>query len=550
MSRLPCVRTENLSYRYRQSLEDALTSLDLEIEEGEFVLFAGPTGSGKSTLLRAIAGLVPHFFGGHLAGTVRVFGVDTRERGPAELSEAAGTVFQDPEAQVVMNGVNAELRLALEQRGLGPAAIARSCEEVALALGISGLKGRSTAELSGGELQRLALASVLVAGPRLLLLDEPTSQLDPVAADELFSLLGRLNREHGTTVLMSEHRLERCLPYSDRVIVLDKGVVACDAGPRAFLEWASAAAPALLTPLATMFKKAGIGPLPPDVKSARAALRKLPLDLTEQSADGLVSRDVRPSTDEPALELEGVWQRYGDGKGSGPTAIKGLTLKIDRGERVALVGANGAGKSTLLKVVKGLVAPQRGTVKVAGEMENYNGVALLMQNPNDYFLHERVRDELPEENTASLLERFGLGHLADQHPRDLSCGERQRLALAIVLSHHEAPPPLVALDEPTRGLDAKSKGELTELLCDISEKGPAVIVATHDVELAARLATRVVLLADGRVIADGAPAQVLCGGWFFATDVARALGSQCGAILPDEGARIVKDALERQPLAV
>lgn len=550
MSRLPCVRTENLSYRYPQSLEDSLTSLDLEIEEGEFVLLAGPTGSGKSTLLRAIAGLVPHFFGGHLAGTVRVFGMDTRERGPAELSDAVGTVFQDPEAQVVMNGVDAELRLALEQRGLGPAEIARSCEEVALALGITGLKGRSTAELSGGELQRLALASVLAAGPRLLLLDEPTSQLDPVAADELFSLLGRLNREHGTTVLMSEHRLERCLPYCDRVIVLDGGAIVCDTSPKAFLEWASASVPALLTPLAAMFKLAGIGPLPPDVKSARAALRKLPLDLTEQSADGLVSRDVRSSTDGPALELEGIWQRYGDGRGSGPTAIKGLTLKIDRGERVALVGANGAGKSTLLKVVKGLIEPLKGSVKVAGERENSKGVALLMQNPNDYFLHERVRDELPEENAASLLERFGLGHLADQHPRDLSCGERQRLALAIVLSHYEAPPPLVALDEPTRGLDAKSKGELAELLCDISEKGPAVIVATHDVELAARLATRVVLLADGRVIADGAPAQVLCGGWFFATDVARALGSESGAILPQEGAKIVRDALERQPLAV
>src|SRR5215213_1288724 len=231
------LRLEGVTYRYPGDAPPALDHVDLELSQGEFAVLAGASGSGKSTLMRAACGLVPHFFGGEVEGAVAVCGRDTRRHGPAALADVVAMVFQDPESQVVMNGVRAEIELALASRGRTGAAAARAVEETALALGVDGLLDRPAATLSGGELQRVALAAAFVCGPRLLLLDEPTSQLDPVAGEELLSQLRRLNEEWGTTILLGEHRLERCLSAADRVIVLERGRIACDAAPGGFLEW-------------------------------------------------------------------------------------------------------------------------------------------------------------------------------------------------------------------------------------------------------------------------------------------------------------------------
>src|SRR5439155_7189477 len=256
------LRLERFSYRYPGAGAAALRDISVSIAEDEFVVVAGATGSGKSTLLRAASGLVPHFHGGDAAGRVVVGGLDTREHGPAELSAVAGTLFQGPETQVVLGTVRAELAFPLENRGRPPAAVARGVEEAALALGIEALLDRSTAELSGGELQRVALGAALAGRPRLVLLDEPTSQLDPVAGDELVWLLRRLNEEQGTAVVLAEHRLERCLAHADRVLAFAGGRLACDAPPPAFLEWAIEHAPELATPGARLFAAAGLRPLP------------------------------------------------------------------------------------------------------------------------------------------------------------------------------------------------------------------------------------------------------------------------------------------------
>ena len=267
------VRAERFGYRYAGAEAASLREVSLAIEEGSFCVLAGVSGSGKSTLLRALCGLVPHFHGGDAAGELVVAGLSVREHGPGELARACGTVFQDPETQVVMGGVRAELALPLEQRGEAPGAVARAVEEVALALGIGHLLERRTETLSGGELQRVAIAAALVHRPRLLLLDEPTSQLDPVAGDELIWMLRRLNEEWGTAVVLAEHRLERCLPAADRVVALERGAVACDAAPREFLAWAVEEAEVLATPVARLFSAAGLRPLPASVKEARASLR-------------------------------------------------------------------------------------------------------------------------------------------------------------------------------------------------------------------------------------------------------------------------------------
>jgi energy-coupling factor transporter ATP-binding protein EcfA2 len=540
---------EQVTYRYPDAERPALQDVSVELHPGEFCLLAGLSGCGKSTLLRAACGLVPHFHGGRFAGRVEVAGLDTREHGPARLGAFVGALFQDPETQLVTSSVRAELSLALESRGEGASAVARGVEEVALALGIDALLDRSTHELSGGEQQRVALGAALAGRPRMVLLDEPTSQLDPVAGDELIGLLRRLNQEWETTIVLAEHRLERCLSAADRVIALDAGRVACDGAPADFVRWASAHSPALQTPGAKLFAIAGLSPAPVGVRQARATLRAKGLlpepddpAATGAFAPAVVREDEpqgepvpgtgsRPSrrgrrkgAPQPALALRGVWHELRDG----PAILRGATLELTAGETVALMGRNGAGKSTLLRHAAGLLQPTRGRIERAGR------VALLLQNPGDYFIHEHVSQEA----SRRALTAAGLEELAARHPRDLSGGERQRLALAIVTGGET--PAVLALDEPTRGMDRSGKAELAEELRRRAGEGQAVIVATHDPEFAAACARRAVLLADGRVIADGPTAELLAGGWYFATETARILGGAGGALLPEQGAELLR----------
>jgi energy-coupling factor transporter ATP-binding protein EcfA2 len=528
------LRLENVTYTYAGAAEPSLRGASLAVAPGEFVVLAGLSASGKSTLLRAACGLVPHFHGGTFAGRAVVGGLDTRDHGPGDISAVAGTLFQDPETQVVLGTVRHELAFPLENRGAPAGAVARGVEEVALALGIEALLDRPTSELSGGELQRVALGAALAGRPRLVLLDEPTSQLDPVAGDELVWLLRRLNEEWGTAVVLAEHRLERCLAHADRVVVLDGGAVACDAPPSKFLTWAGEHAPALQTPGARLFARAGLRPPPAGVKEARATLRAHGLLDEDERRDPaappppqqkrrrLTRRDERAPS---ALACRGLWVELPGGR----AVLRGVDLRLEPGERVALMGRNGAGKSTLLRHLGGLRAPTRGRVDAAGR------VALLLQNPNDYLLHERVADEAPPDALAAV----GVEHLADRHPRDLSGGERQRLALAIVMGAGAAPA-VVCLDEPTRGMDRAVKGDLADRLRALADQDRvAVLVATHDAEFAAAFAQRVVLLADGRPIADGPTAEILTGGWYFATETARI----AGALTPEEGAQRIRRRL-------
>ena len=524
---------DRVTYTYAGATAPSLRDVSLTVDEGEMVLLAGRSASGKSTLLRAASGLVPHFHGGTLAGSVHVGGMDTRAHGPAELARVAGTLLQDPESQVVLTTVRAELAFPLENRGESPSAVARGVEEAALALGIAHLLDRATTELSGGELQRVALGAALAGRPQLVLLDEPTSQLDPVAGDELIWLLRRLNEEWGTTIVLAEHRLERCLPAADRVIAMADGAIACDAPPREFLAWAAGAAPELQTPAARLFSTAGLTPPPTGVKEARKALRARGIDLaalspdeaaaaTAAADDDVLRRPSRRARHAAALAFDGVWHE----RRGGAVVLRGVDVAIAPGERVALMGRNGAGKSTMLRHAAGLMEPTRGKVRAAGR------VALLLQDPNDYLLHERVG----EEASIEALRAVGLEHVIDRHPRDLSGGQRQRLALAIVLDGDE-PAAAILLDEPTRGMDRTAKAALGERLERFAAQGAAVVVATHDPEFAAEVAERVVLLADGRPIADGPASTVLAGGWYFATETARITAGR--ALLPADGAALL-----------
>jgi energy-coupling factor transport system ATP-binding protein len=549
--RVPLLSFDRVSFYYPGAPAPALSDVSLQIQAGEFCLLAGLSGHGKSTLLRAACGLVPHFHGGRFAGRVTLAGLDTREHGVARLGTFAGVLFGDPETQLVMTSVRAELALALESRGYGAAAVARGVEEVAIALGIDPLLGRATHELSGGEKQRVALGAALAARPTIVLLDEPTSQLDPVAGDELIGLLRRLNQDWETTIVLAEHRLERCLTAADRVIALDRGRVACDADPRAFLQWAAERSTALQTPGAKLFALAGLKPPAVGVRQARARLREeglLPASDPPQQHAPSPRRRARHAR-AAALRMRGVWHELRDG----PAILRGVDLSVAPGETVALMGRNGAGKSTLLRHAAGLLEPTRGRIERRGR------VALLLQNPGDYFIHERVDEEAP----AAALRAVGLAEVAARNPRDLSGGERQRLALAIVAGATGAPeaeveqggrhgfaartsaatvpgpPAVLALDEPTRGMDRQAKARLAEELRRRAGGGQAVLVASHDPEFAAACADRAILLADGRVIADASARELLAGGWYFATETARILGGAGGALLPEHGAALL-----------
>jgi energy-coupling factor transporter ATP-binding protein EcfA2 len=545
----PALAVEGLTYFYPRAAAPALVDASLEVAPGEFVLLAGRSASGKSTLLRAACGLVPHFHGGEVEGRVTVAGMDAIEAGPGELAAAVGYVAQDPETQVVSTTVAAEIELPLEMRGDGPGDRARAVEEVALALAIPHLLDRAVDTLSGGELQRVALAAALVTRPRLVLLDEPTSQLDPVSGDELIWLLRRLNEEWGVAVLLAEHRLERCLAAADRVVAVEAGRIGFDGAPRDFLQWTRVADPTLSTPAARLFSLAGIEPLPIGVRDARRSLeergaRAAPTAVPhpgeglggETRPPGAPSRlaRFRKRGDSPAaLVAANLWVEL-DAGGGPRDVLRGIDLTVTPGERVALMGRNGAGKSTLLRAAAGLAAPATGRV-IAERM------ALLTQNPSDFLVRERVGDELPGAPGLAALRAVGMEHAIDADPRDLSGGERQRLALAIALAGRldgDGVPGLVALDEPTRGMDRGRKDDLVVLVDGLAAQGAAVLIATHDVEFAAEFAARVVLLGDGVVIADGPSADILSGGWYFATEVARVLDVP-GVVTPERGAALL-----------
>jgi len=537
----PALVIEALEYRYPGAAARALDGIDLRLEPGELAVLAGRSGSGKSTLLRAACGLVPHFHGGEVAGAVTVGGRSTRDAGPAELARSVGFVAQEPETQVVSTTVRAELELPLELRGAGPVEIARAVEETALALAIEPLLDRTTDSLSGGELQRVALGAALVTGPPLLLLDEPTSQLDPIAGDELIALLRRLNEEWGVTVLLGEHRLERCLAAADRVVALDLGRILYDGPPQAFGRAALGTVPELATPVTRLFQLAGIDASPVTVKEARARLRAGAAPAATPPPRSAASQPPSRRGNGSALSCRRLRvELRGD---TGPREVlRGLDLDVDPGERVALMGPNGAGKTTLLRTAAGILAAAGGSIAVP------DGAAMLGQRPDDYFVRERVDEELPGGAGRAALAAVGLDVPGSADPRDLSGGERQRLALAIAMAGRGAggePSGLVCLDEPTRGLDRARKEDLAGWIAELAARGAGLLVATHDVEFAARFASRVVLLARGRAIADGSPLEVLGGGWYFATETARVTGGR--AVTPEQGAGLLAaDMLARE----
>jgi energy-coupling factor transporter ATP-binding protein EcfA2 len=511
---------EAVSFSYAEASRPTLLDVDLVIPDGELVLVTGRTGAGKSTLLRAVNGLVPHFTGGRLSGRVLVDGRDTRTSPPRELADVVGYVGQVPIDGFVTDTVEDELAYAMESLGIAAPVMRRRVEDIVDLLGLADLRDRPLGALSGGQQQRVAIGSVLTAGARVLVLDEPTSALDPPAAEDVLAALTRLVHDLGVTVLMAEHRLERVLQYADLVITMDGqgGVIA--AGPAVAMR-DSPVAP----PVVQLGRFANWTPLPLSVRDARRAADGLRTELGSHTRPGRLEL-ARAGVGSVVL-MRKVVARYGD-----VVALGGIDLELATGEIVALMGRNGSGKSTLLSLLVGLGNPSTGQISVAGKdpaglsaPELIGLVAMVPQQPGDLLYAETVDAELgfggsPERagKARRVLDQLAPGIEGGSHPRDLSEGQRLALALAIVVSGR---PAVVLLDEPTRGLDYAGKERLAAVLRGLAADGAAVVLATHDVELAAEVCDRTIVLADGDIVADGPTASVVTASPVFAPQVAK-----------------------------
>ncbi|WP_405674570.1 ATP-binding cassette domain-containing protein [Streptomyces sp. NBC_01511] len=539
---------DDVTVLYDDTSEPVLRGVDLTVDEGELCLVVGHTGVGKSTLLGAVNGLVPHFTGGTLYGRVTVDGRDTAAHPPRELADVVGVVGQDPLDGFVTDTVEEELAYAMEQLAVPPTVMRKRVEETLDLLGLADLRHRALYELSGGQQQRVAIGSVLTAHPRVLVLDEPTSALDPTAAEEVLSAVTRLVHDLGVTVLLAEHRLERVLQYADRVIHLPGDGTVVTGSPAEVFRTSSVA-----PPVVELGRLAGWHPLPLSIRDARRAAGPIRTRL----AGVPVTPVRRPAADgeRPVLlDARGVTVTY-----HGVPAVREVDLRLRGGEITALMGRNGSGKSSLLWALQGSGPRRAGTVAVTSadgtepaDPKSLSAararrlVGLVPQTPTDLLYLESVKQELAQADQESagtsqsagtpgtagtsgsagqlparvILDRLAPGIDDASHPRDLSEGQKLALVLAIQLA---ATPGVLLLDEPTRGLDYRAKSELTRIVDDLAADGRAVVISTHDVEFVARAADRVVVMAEGDIVADGPTTEVIVASPVFAPQVAKIL---------------------------
>ena len=540
-------RLEHFSFTYPQQRRRALDNVSLTVRPGQFWVLCGPSGCGKSTLLRQCKSvLTPH---GAAEGGIFFEGVPLQDVPNRRQSSEIGFVLQSPEHQVVTDKVWHELAFGMESLGFDTPSIRRRVAEMASFFGIQDWFYKDVDQLSGGQKQLLSLASVMVLQPKVLILDEPTSQLDPIAASEFLQTLGRINRELGTTVILTEHRLEEALPLATDAAVLDGGRLLCtgtpsevgrqlrDRGHGMFL-----AMPAAMRVWASVRSDA---PCPVTVREGRDFLQIWHKDHPLRP----LPEEVRPARGEPVLEGRGLFFRYEPGL---PDVVKGLDITVRRGEFMALLGGNGAGKTTSLHLLSGALTPQRGEVKRTGR------IGALPQNPQALFVKKTVREdlyevfdgqridpELRERRVAQTVSLCRLTELLDRHPYDLSGGEQQRAALCKVLL---LDPEILLLDEPTKGLDAEFKQELASILRALTAGGVTILMVSHDVEFCARYAHRCALFFDGSIVTEGAPRAFFSGNSFYTTSADRMARELCpGAVTPEDVMAVIGGDVPPEP---
>ena len=524
-----------MSFQYPESASYALDGVNLRLKQGEFVVVGGPSGCGKSTLLHLLKReIAPH---GSPSGDISYFGKSLDEWEERVLMEEIGLVLQDPENQIIMDDVMQELVFGMENLGYSPIDMRLRLAEMVHTFSVEHLLNQKTTTLSGGQKQQLNLLSALLLKPKLLLLDEPTSQLDPVAAKDLLVMLERLSKELGITVIVVEHRLEELFDKADRIVFMQEGKIAYDGKSRevihqvfkqqdtSFLPYI----PAISQMYLEMEHSPTVNQIPLNVNEGKAWLASLP------AMDQMIKKENGKSTEnpKPIIELKDVYYQY---EKSSSMVLSKLSLSLKKGDFYAVMGGNGSGKTTLLKTCLGLLKPQRGIVKRFGrKLTNksvnrvHQNIAYLSQQPHTFFIQDSIEKEMlliteqheiqdSEQQIDSLLNTFGIEHLRNRHPYDCSGGEIQKAALACMLL---TKPTILLMDEPTKGLDPISKIKLQSILRRLHSEGLTILMVTHDIEFTARIATKCAMIFDGKITAEAPPHSFFKGNYFYTTSINR-----------------------------
>lgn len=515
------IHIQNLSFSYPGANTPALSEVNLSVAPGEYVLLCGKSGSGKTTLLRHLKTvLAPH---GLRSGSVTLDGVPLEQVSPGSQAARIGFVMQDPDDQIVTDKVWHELAFGLENLGCDQKAMRLRVAEMASFFGIQDWFHREVSELSGGQKQLVNLASIMAMQPEVLILDEPTSQLDPIAASDFLGTLKKINRELGTTILITEHRMEDVFPAADRVVVMEQGRITAAGEPREvarqLYEADSPLFSALPAPVRIFFADQRAGSVPLTVREGRQWLRGFFREPPRRVS--LPPEPEFPAGKVPALEIREGWYRY---ERNGPDVLRGIGFSVPQGSFFAIVGGNGTGKSTTLKAVCGICKLYRGSVRLFGkELKSYRdglfkgNLAMLPQDPKSLFVKQTLREDLAEMGSGKISEIARLcqvEHLLDAHPSDLSGGETQRAALAKVLLSE---PKLLLLDEPTKGMDSFFKQSFAALLKKLCRGGMTVVMVSHDIEFCAEHADLVGMFFDGQLLTTDTPRRFFGSNSFYTT---------------------------------
>lgn len=510
---------QNMTYRYPNGNSLALDNINTQVFEGDFILLIGESGSGKSTLARAFNHIIPDFYGGTISGNL-------------ECKEEVSLVFQDPEKQIVMDSVEKEIAFPLQNKGMKEADINKTVMETLSYMNLWDIKDKKTYNLSGGEKQKVAIASSLAMNGRMMILDEPTSQLDPSAAEEVLNIIRRLNLELGYTIVLVEQRIDRCFNMANRIWYMKNGQLAFDGNKEDFLR--SDYAKGFIPHICQLFIDAEMDKsIPETIRDGRKLLRRMYSQAKIEVNPRGTREDrveINPSSiredniginqkDKPLLiEMKKVYYRYDNNV----EALKNVNFHIEKGKIYGVLGEIGSGKTTLLKVIAGLLKVSQGKINTNCK------IGYLSQNPNDYLFNETVREELEftlknrgvkdEGVVDSVLNELDIYRYRDCNPRDLSGGERQRVALASILVDQ---PELILLDEPTRGLDNSIKDRLRELLIALRSKGTSIVLVTHDIEFLSMCATDISILFKGEIVKEGKPKDVLSQGTYYSTQMSK-----------------------------
>ncbi|MCY6482844.1 energy-coupling factor transporter ATPase [Clostridium aestuarii] len=534
------LRVANLSFWYPDEEKTAIEDINLSVNEGEFILIVGPSGCGKSTLVRLFNRVIPDYYGGKIKGKVFLKGKNIRGLNKADIIKNVGMVYQHPEKQIVLEDVEREIAFGLENLNTEINKMKRNVAEAMSLLGLYKIKDKTTTEISGGEKQRVAIASVVSMDPDILLFDEPISQLDPISSEEVLNSIKKLNRDMGKTVILIEQRLDRCFDLADRIIFMEDGKIIAEGKPNLIPKIIDKKY--FMPNISYIFKKAKKNNIPVNVKEARELISDKEFNIT---------KECKKEYKENIIEVKKLRFQYEKGQ----KTLNNINFNLKKGEILAVMGENGAGKSTLFKIIAGVINRYKGQIKIKNQnikkldvKQRIKLVGYLSQNPNDYFGRENVFEEIAytlrnigeyeEAKVDNIIKQFNLEHLKDKNPRDLSGGEKQRVAIACTLVTE---PEILILDEPTRGMDASAKDKLGEMIKMLAEQGKTIVLVTHDSDFAADYADTVMLMFNGEITALGQAVDILYDSLYYSPQVARVFKNKCKIIKSEDAVEVLKE---------